>query len=111
MRNSLIAVGSALLAATALYGSAAPATADTSKSHDSMHCGLGVDDSLTYHHVTHHGVFAGTRETEACKSGGGWSWGWDRGHDDKHWRHRNWPTSGNGNFVGSWPQHGFHHDD
>ncbi|MEV4577676.1 hypothetical protein AB0K16_30980 [Nonomuraea jabiensis] len=109
MRNSLIAVGGALLAATALYGSATPATADRDpKHHHSKHCGYGVDDDITYHHVTDHGVFAGTREINACKDGGGagWDWSWDH-----HWKHRNWPTSGNGNWVGSWPDHGFHHDD
>ncbi|MFI9837386.1 hypothetical protein ACIHFD_10155 [Nonomuraea sp. NPDC051941] len=109
MRNSLIAVGGALLAATALYGSATPATADDhGKHHNSKHCGLGVGDDITYHHVTDHGVFAGTRKTKACKDdgGAGWDWSWD-----PHWHHRNWPTSGNGNWVGSWPDHGFHHDD
>ncbi|MEW1847004.1 hypothetical protein AB0392_54400 [Nonomuraea angiospora] len=107
MRNSLIAVGGALLAATALYGSVTPAMADTdSKHHNPKHCGLGVDDDITYHHVTDHGVFAGTRETKACKdSGAGWDWSWD-----SHWKHRNWPTSGNGNWVGTWPDHGFHRD-
>ncbi|SDK61379.1 hypothetical protein [Nonomuraea jiangxiensis] len=103
MRSSLIAAGGALLAAAALYGTAGTAAAGTWKDGDShypQHCDIGVNDDSTYHHVTHQGVFAGTREADGCKN-------WDHKHKHKHhgwgedhWLHRNWPTSGNGNWVG-----------
>ncbi|KAB8195365.1 hypothetical protein FH608_013520 [Nonomuraea phyllanthi] len=109
MRSSLIATGGTLLAAAALFSSAAPATAgsaDWNHRHPD-HCWLGVSEDTTYHHVTSHGVFSGTRDADGCNKG---SWGH---HDDhhSHWLHRNWPTSGNGNFVGTWPDHGFRFDD
>ncbi|GAA3556572.1 hypothetical protein GCM10022419_041330 [Nonomuraea rosea] len=114
MKGSLIAAGGALLAAAVLFGTAGTAAADTWTDWNHQypdHCGLGVNEDTTYHHVTHHGVFAGTRDADGCKGGAVYGWGWNNGHQDHghdswgehHWKHRNWPTSGNGNWVG----HGF----
>ncbi|SEG99820.1 hypothetical protein SAMN05444920_11496 [Nonomuraea solani] len=119
MRSSLIA-GGALLAAAALFGSASPAAADiwTDWNHTyPKDCGLGLNEDTTYHHVTHHGVFAGTRDADGCKGGShGNGYGGHKGHggyhgDDGHWAdghytHRNWPNSGNGNWVGHGIGHG-----
>jgi hypothetical protein len=122
MKGSLIATGGALLAAAVLFGTAGTAAADTWTDWNHTYpdkCGLGVNEDTTYHHVTDHGVFAGTRDADGCKGGFVYGWGhhghendsWghhEDGDDDDswgehHWRHRNWPTSGNGNWVG----HGF----
>ncbi|WP_043627278.1 hypothetical protein [Nonomuraea candida] len=73
MRSSLIAAGGALLAAAALFGSAGSAAADIGRDWDHWneqypgHCDLGLNDDTTYHHVTKHGVFAGTRDADSCK--------------------------------------------
>lgn len=78
MRSSLIAAGGAFLAAAVLFGGATPATAtadrdrwDESWSNWAQHyperCGLGLNDDTTYHHVTAQGVFAGTRDADACR--------------------------------------------
>ncbi|MFC4011213.1 hypothetical protein ACFOY2_28580 [Nonomuraea purpurea] len=107
MRCSLIATGGALLAAAAVFGSAGAATADIWTDwthHYPSNCGFGVNEDTTYHHVTPHGVYAGTRDADGCKnSHGHGGWGHDHGgwgHQDDHWKHRNWPTSGNGNWIG-----------
>ncbi|MCF6472785.1 hypothetical protein FAF44_30965 [Nonomuraea sp. MG754425] len=109
MRGSLIAAGGALLAAATLFGAAGPAAADIWTDwthHYPEHCNLGVNEDSTYHHVTSQGVFAGTRDADACKKEHGWHHGWGyrdhhhHDHDRKHWEHRNWPTSGNGNWIG-----------
>ncbi|MEV0387345.1 hypothetical protein [Nonomuraea sp. NPDC050643] len=109
MRSILIATGGALLTAAALFGTAGPAAADPwtdwNNTHTyPRHCAAGLNEDTTYHHVTHHGVFAGTRDADGCKSG--WGWG-GRHHDDNHWLHRNWPTSGNGNWTGHGNGFGF----
>jgi hypothetical protein len=118
MRSSLIATGGALLAAATVFGSAGTAAADIWTDwthHYPAHCTVGINDDTTYHHVTHHGVFAGTRDADACKKDKGWphddKWGHDHkwGHDDKDdkdhgevwkWERGNWPNSGNGNWIG-----------
>ncbi|MFC5827480.1 hypothetical protein [Nonomuraea insulae] len=102
MRKTLIAAGGALLTAAALFGTAGTAAADIWTDwnhHYPDHCGVGVNEDTTYHHVTEHGVFAGTREADGCKAGDHWRWGGHHGHDH-HWEHRNWPNSGNGNWIG-----------
>ncbi|TMR07214.1 hypothetical protein ETD86_51930 [Nonomuraea turkmeniaca] len=90
MRSSLIAAGGALLAA-ALLGTAGPAVADD---HDRWahwakqyphHCNLGLNDDLIYHHVTHKGdVYAGVRDSDACKK----EKHGDYDYYDKHDMHR-----------------------
>ncbi|MGW0804014.1 hypothetical protein [Nonomuraea sp. NPDC002799] len=115
MKSSLIAAGGVLLAAATVFVSAGSANADQWVDwthHYPNHCGIGVNDDSTYHHVTRNGIYAGTRDADACKNYGNYGnygkhgnyyWGQDRhhhGHD--HWLHRNWPTSGNGNWVRDW---------
>ncbi|MFI6633846.1 hypothetical protein ACIBI7_33640 [Nonomuraea fuscirosea] len=113
MRKSLIAAGSALLTAAALFGTTGTAAADiwTDWNHTyPKDCGVGLNEDTTYHHVTDHGVFAGTRDADGCKGGGHQGHHGDHGdhwygqygdHDEvRRWLHRNWPTSGNGNWVG-----------
>ncbi|MFB4277927.1 MULTISPECIES: hypothetical protein [unclassified Nonomuraea] len=110
MRSSLIAAGGALLTAAALFGTAGTAAADIwiDWTHTyPRHCALGVNDDTTYHHVTDHGVFAGTRDADGCKGNhhAGWGWKWGGHHDHgrnevERWERGNWPNSGNGNWVG-----------
>ncbi|MBF8193912.1 hypothetical protein ITP53_51210 [Nonomuraea sp. K274] len=111
MRGSLIATGGALLAAAMVFGSAGTAAADIWNDwthHYPAHCDLGVNDDSTYHHITDHGVFSGTRDADACKGHNGWAhngkWDWDHkrhGHHNFHkWKPTHWPTSGTGNWIG-----------
>ncbi|MCK2216146.1 hypothetical protein MF672_020425 [Actinomadura sp. ATCC 31491] len=83
MRRSLIAAGGAFIAATVMFGGVAAAGGNPNDewndqwthawghwAHESpQDCALGMNDDATYHHVTKHGVFAGTRDADACKGG------------------------------------------
>ncbi|HEX4812956.1 MAG TPA: hypothetical protein VFV66_09410 [Nonomuraea sp.] len=95
MRSSLTATGGALLAAAALFAGAAPAAADGNDSwgdwskHYPHKCSLGVNDDSTYHHVTKHGVYAGTRDADGCKS-----------HSKKDDDHKWWDSSFTGDAYG-----------
>ncbi|GGT05660.1 hypothetical protein ACFFV7_09195 [Nonomuraea spiralis] len=106
MRGSLIATGGALLVAAAVFGMAGVAGADTWSDEKHWHpdnCSLGTNDDSTYLHVTRDGVFAGTRDADACekkKDHHGFApWeSWGRDHDHKG--HHDWSGSGNGNWIG-----------
>ncbi|MFG1694954.1 hypothetical protein [Nonomuraea sp. NPDC049309] len=71
MRSSLVAAGGALLITAAVFGTAGTAAAATwsnQKWNDHPRaCGLVLSDDTTYHWVTKHGVFAGTRDADACR--------------------------------------------
>ncbi|GAB2925436.1 hypothetical protein [Nonomuraea sp. NPDC052634] len=71
MRSSLVAAGGALLITAAVFGTAGTAAADIWSDHKwNKHpraCGLALNDDSTYHWITKHGVFAGTRHANACK--------------------------------------------
>ncbi|MET8865421.1 hypothetical protein ABZW11_20995 [Nonomuraea sp. NPDC004580] len=86
MRSSLVAAGGALLITAAVFGTAGSAAADIWSDHSwNEHpraCGLVLNDDSTYHHITKHGVFAGTRDADACKDGHKHHWGWDDDADD-----------------------------
>ncbi|GAA4905901.1 hypothetical protein HD597_003143 [Nonomuraea thailandensis] len=90
MKKSLIATGGALLAAAMLFGTAGSASAGDEKDYAwaeewakrPKHCGLGLNDDTTYHHITKHGVFAGTRDSDVCKKSDSKDWSDDEGDDD-----------------------------
>jgi len=71
MRSSLVAAGGALLIAAAVFGTAGTAAAEIWSDHRwnerPRACGLVLNDDSTYHWVTKHGVFAGTRDADACR--------------------------------------------
>ncbi|NBF00558.1 hypothetical protein FE391_10005 [Nonomuraea sp. KC401] len=75
MRSTLIATGGALAAAAVVFGAGA---ATAASGHNPRHCDLAVNEDSTYHHVTEHGRFAGTRDIDACVPG--------RHHHHHDWR-------------------------
>ncbi|TDD24437.1 hypothetical protein [Nonomuraea diastatica] len=81
MRSTLIATGGALAAAAVVFGAGA-AAADSSR--HPRHCDLAVNEDSTYHHVTDHGRFAGTRDAKVCAPGH------DHGRGNPHWNRRSW---------------------
>ncbi|MEO3791689.1 hypothetical protein ABGB14_15900 [Nonomuraea sp. B10E15] len=81
MRSTLIATGGALAAAAVVFGAGAAAAESGRHPHN---CDLAVNEDSTYHHVTHHGRFAGTRDIDACAPGH------DHGRGNPHRGGRSW---------------------